>query len=136
MLWIFSDGGRKEAGYKGDVRDCACRSIAIATGKPYQEIYKGLNDLSKSMHKKSSARDGMNKDVIRKFMELEGWEWVPTMFIGKGCKVHLTDGELPTGRLIVSVSKHITAVIDSVIHDDHDPQRASGRCVYGYWKYC
>ncbi len=37
------------------------------------------------------------------------------------------------GRLIVSVSKHMTAVIDGVIHDTHNPSRDGTRCVYGYW---
>jgi hypothetical protein len=45
------------------------------------------------------------------------------MRIGSGCKVHLTDGELPGGRLVVSVSGHWTAVIDGEIRDTHDPQR-------------
>jgi hypothetical protein len=88
-----------------------------------------------------------------------GWRWIPTMHIGSGCKVHLHDGELPMGRLVVSVSRHLTAVIDGVIHDTHDPQRevhtvepnrgqelragqwrnpngvcsVSRRCVYGYF---
>jgi len=43
------------------------------------------------------------------------------MAIGSRCKVHLADGELPPGRLVVSVSKHYAAVIDGVIHDTHDP---------------
>jgi hypothetical protein len=56
------------------------------------------------------------------------------MRIGQGCTTHLRRSELPTtGRLIVSVSKHITAVIDGVIHDTHDPSRRGTRCVYGYW---
>jgi hypothetical protein len=44
------------------------------------------------------------------------------------------NGELPIGRLIVSVSKHLVAVVDGVIHDTHDPSRAGTRCVYGYWR--
>jgi hypothetical protein len=76
--------------------------------------------------------------------------------------VHLADGELPAGRLVVAVSKHYTAVIDGVIHDTHNPSRSTswtiepdkgqelkanqgrnengvwtevgGRCVYGYWQ--
>src|SRR6516164_288534 len=43
------------------------------------------------------------------------------MRIGQGCTVHLARGELPMGRLIVSVSRHVVAVIDGVIHDTHDP---------------
>jgi hypothetical protein len=36
-------------------------------------------------------------------------------------------------RLIVSVSKHLTAVIDGMIYDTHDPSRGGSRCVYGYY---
>lgn len=42
--------------------------------------------------------------------------------------------ELPPGRLVVSVSKHLTAVVDGVIHDRYDPSRDGTRCVYGYWR--
>jgi hypothetical protein len=47
--------------------------------------------------------------------------------------VHLAKDELPNGRLIVRVSKHITAVINGVIDDTHDCSRAGIRCVYGYF---
>ncbi len=56
------------------------------------------------------------------------------MAIGSGCTVHLRIGELPAGRLVVSLSKHMTAVIDGVIHDTYDPSRGGTRCVYGYWR--
>ena len=56
------------------------------------------------------------------------------MQIGSGCTVHLRDGELPMGRLLVSVSKHLVAVIDGVIHDLSDPSRNGTRCVYGFWQ--
>lgn len=148
MNFIFNDGGRAEAGYKGFASDCVTRSIAIATEKPYKEVYDALNALAKTERgkgKKSSARSGVKVKTIRKYLADLGWQWVPTMFVGQGCKVHLTADELPNGRLIVSVSKHITAVIDGTIYDTHDPQRhtiivengiqrIAGRCVYGYWR--
>jgi len=56
------------------------------------------------------------------------------MKIGSGYKVHLAEGELPMGRLVVHVSKHSVAVIDGVLHDTHDPTRGESRCVYGYWQ--
>jgi hypothetical protein len=56
------------------------------------------------------------------------------MSIGSGCQVHLRADELPSGRLIVSVSRHVVAVIDGIIHDNHDCSRGGTRCVYGYWK--
>ena len=55
------------------------------------------------------------------------------MQIGQGCKVHLRADELPPGRLVVSVSRHTTAVIGGVIHDTYDPAREGTRCVYGYY---
>lgn len=50
-----------------------------------------------------------------------------------GCQAHLRLNEIPQGRVIVKVSKHLTAVIDGVIHDTHDPSRQGRRCVYGYY---
>ena len=139
MEFVFDDGGRKDAGFKGTTSDCVCRAIAIATEKPYAEIYALINEFGAREHKtstkgKSSARTGVYKDTIRKVMEHLGWEWIPTMQIGQGCKVHLRADELPKGRLVVSVSKHEVAVIDGVIHDLSDCSRDGTRCVYGYFK--
>ena len=53
--------------------------------------------------------------------------------IGRGCTVHLRAEELPTGRLVVSLSKHVTAVVNGVIRDTHDPSHGGTRCVYGYF---
>jgi len=140
MKFIFNDGGRKAAGYKGSTGDCVTRAIAIATGKPYQEVYDALNAIGESERTgsrrrgKSNARTGVYKQAKRKYMDSIGWTWTPTMLIGSGCKVHLKDGELPMGRLVVAVSKHSVAVIDGVIHDTHDPSRDGTRCVYGYYR--
>ncbi len=46
MTFQFNDGGRSEAGFKGTTGDCVTRAIAIATGKPYQEVYYALNALA------------------------------------------------------------------------------------------
>jgi hypothetical protein len=45
VRWRHNDGGRSEAGFQGRTGDCVCRSIAIATGKPYVEVYDELRDL-------------------------------------------------------------------------------------------
>jgi len=44
MRFVFDDGGRAASGYTGKTGDCACRSIAIATGLSYQTIYDLLNE--------------------------------------------------------------------------------------------
>ena len=139
MEWVFDDGGRAAAGFKGHTRDCVCRAIAIATQRPYKEIYNLINQFAKGERKtahkgKSSARTGVYKQTVRKVMEHLCWVWHPTMQIGQGCTTHLRDGELPSvGRYIVTVSGHETALVDGVIHDTFDPSRGGDRCVYGYY---
>lgn len=140
MEFIFNDGGRAKAGHKGLANDCVCRSIAIVTGFSYGHVYDRLNyagtleRITKNKRGISSAEKGVYKATIRKFMTSLGYTWMPTMGIGTGCKVHLRSEELPGGSILVSVSRHLTAVIDGVIHDTHDPSRDGSRCVYGYWQ--
>lgn len=140
MNWQFDDGGRAAAGYKGDTGDCVVRAISIATGTQYTEVYDALNGLAKSERTgrrkrgTSSSRTGVYRSTQDKYLLSLGWKWTPTMTIGSGCKVHLRADELPTGRIICSLSRHLCAVIDGVIHDTHDPSRDGTRCVYGYWQ--
>ena len=167
--FTYNDGGRAAAGYKGNAGDCVTRAVTIASGLPYQKVYAALSAGSKTQRKTkhggphSSARDGV--DVKRKwfkdYMASIGFRWVPTMAIGSGTTVHLNADELPSGRLVVAVSRHYTAMIDGIIHDMHDPRRGKhwtfepdtgqelkpnqgrnvngvwteigGRAVYGYW---
>ena len=150
MKVVINDGGRAAAGYKGQAGDCVTRAIAIATGKPYQEVYdalwSGLTDYA-ATHRDRTAerigrggdrrgttpRNGVSPKVFNTYLRSLGWQWVPTMRIGSGCTVHLSADELPRGQLIVNVSRHTVAIIDGVIHDTHDPSRNGTRCVYGYW---
>ena len=139
MEWVYDDGGRSQYFKAEHVGDCVCRAIAIATGKDYKQVYDDINRLAKkertSKRKRgvSSARNGVYKGTVKKLMAEYGWTWHPTMQIGSGCTTHLRASELPMGRLLVSVSRHETAVIDGVLHDTYDCSRDGTRCVYGYW---
>ena len=154
--FIKNDGGRAAAGFKGSAGDCVARSIAIASCLPYREVYAALAEGTGTQRKSkrtarraASARNGINtsRKWFKNYMTSLGFEWVPTMQVGQGCKVHLSADELPSGRIIVAVSGHYTAMIDGVIHDTHDPRRPiietingvqqpqrESRCVYGYWR--
>ena len=164
MRFEYDDGGREAAEFRGTTRDCVTRAVAIAAEMPYEEVYErlacGTGNERKS--KGRSARNGIHTSQkwFKEFMKAIGFVWTPCMGIGTGCKVHLRDGELPMGRLVVAVSKHYTAVIDGVIHDAFNPQREVHVCepdrgqelkpgqtrnqngvftiqrrrVYGYWK--
>jgi hypothetical protein len=149
MKFVVDDGGREAAGYVGYVGDCVVRAIAIATELPYQEVYDGLFQTAvnhrpymarlelqfgKEARRHASPRNGVDKKIYHKYLTELGWAWEPTMAIGSGCKVHLRDGELPMGRLVVRVSQHLVAVVDGVIHDTYDGSRNGNRCVYGYFQ--
>jgi len=151
MTWVYDDGGRKAAGYSEKRGDCVTRAIAIATGLPYQVVFDGLKAEAERerprlrWHKgeqgrkeftrrKSSVSHGVKPATTRRYLDKLGWEFVPCMAVGTGCKVHLRKSELPKGRLIIRCSLHLTAVIDGVIHDTYDPSRQGTRCVYGYWR--
>jgi len=157
MRFQYDDGGRAVAGYKGSTGDCVVRAIAIAAHKSYREVYDALHAALKTDRKsvkrgRTSPRDGVPRKVYEPYLLSLGFKWVPTMKIGSGCKVHLLKEELPAGRLVVAVSKHLTCVIDGVIHDTYNPQRGKvaymkagpdghtvvdhvspERCVYGYY---
>lgn len=139
MDWVYDDGGRSRYFKAEGVGDCAARAIAIATGRDYKEVYDDLNRLAKServgKRKRgvSSSRNGVYRQTFRKLMESYGWKWHPTMGIGTGCRVHVREDELPSGRLVLSLSGHLTAVVDGVLHDTYDCSRGGTRCVYGYF---
>lgn len=130
MKYQYNDGG-SGTNKRGD---CVVRAIAIATEQPYAEVRDRINYLADEVHfDGSDAAHGVHKTLIKDYLQSLGWKWTATMGIGTGCKVHLRDGELPMGRLIVSVSLHSCAVIDGVLNDTHDCSRNGTRCVYGYW---
>ncbi len=147
MKVVINDGGRQAAGFYGHgAGDCVARAIAIVAELYYADVQRDLAVINAKTPKskrrraancgKFTADHGIYTDaaVFKRYMASLGFVWVPTMGIGTGCKVHLRSGELPMGRLIARVSKHYTAVIDGVIHDNHDPSRGGTRCVYGFWR--
>lgn len=137
MEFQFNDGGRGDAGYKGKTRDCVCRAISIALEIPYQQVYDDLNNLIKNSRKtkhskKSHSRKGIHKKFYHKYLADKGWKWMPCQKIGVGCTANLKKEDLPNGRLIVRVAKHLTCVIDGVLNDTWDCSQYK-TCVYGYF---
>lgn len=152
MPFEFNDGGREAAGFKGRTGDCVTRAFAIATGKPYREVYDTLfrminewSTTSRSRHAKrirskstgssgTTPRNGVPTPVGKKYIEeVVGWNWFACMKIGSGCKVHLDPSELPHCTLVARVSRHYSAIKNGRIQDTYDPSRGGSRCVYGFW---
>lgn len=135
MPLVFDDGGRSKY-FKGkDAGDCVCRSIAIASGLDYKEVYDSLR---KAMGK--SPRDGVStqKTCFKRLMASLGFTWTPCAGIGSRISIHPVVGELPEGRLVCSAAGHYFAVVDNTVRDTWDSRFNSFgevRRVYGYWKY-
>jgi hypothetical protein len=143
--WARDDGGRCGAG--DGTHDCVPRAIAIATGKPYREVYAELAAAIRKYVRRwprsrlarwiKRSRDGRGFDpaygvyvkIYRPYLESLGWQFTST----KDRKVRLRADELPTGRLIVGVHQHLVTVIDHVIHDTFDSGGAGCRPVIGYY---
>lgn len=141
IMWVMDDGGRVASGYRGSAPgDCATRAAAIASGRSYKEIYDRVINLARlerpgSTRIRSHPREGVHKRTMQRLMEELGAEWTPTMAIGSGTTVHVKMHELPPGRLVLSLSRHYSAVIDGVLHDLYDPSRGGNRAVYGFWRF-
>jgi hypothetical protein len=139
LPWIYDDGGRAAAGFRGDAGDCVTRAIAIATGLDYRRVYDDLAERAAATGDPRSARNGVWPKVYKPYLSDFGWRWWPTMAIGSGCTVHLTDELLdvvgvPGAPVIARLSRHLTAVVGGAIRDRSDPSRDGTRCVYGYWR--
>jgi hypothetical protein len=153
--FVKDDGGRRRSGVargrgrKGEAGDCAVRAIAIATRRPYREVHDALTlaavhhaAAGRSAHARWARRRGVRalhadhgvaREVSGPYLEDLGWRYTSTKELPRGRGVHLRADELPRGRLIVQLPRHLVAVIDGVIHDVDDCSGEGRRRVQGYW---
>jgi hypothetical protein len=150
--WVKDDGGGRASGIarapgrKDAVGDCVTRAIAIAAEMPYREVHNALilatvhhlyaggdNDYwGKRDRRRGGVRafdpdHGCRDSVYGPYLKSLGWVHVTP----KGMR--LRADQLPRGRLIVQIHRHLVAVIDHVIHDTHNCGRAGLVRVDGYW---
>lgn len=127
QCYRFNDGGRADAGFKGKAKDCVVRSVAIATGLTYKEVYVALAARNAELTGKRTARDGLQKAVYEQYLRELGFQWVAAPKIdGRKARVY----DLPKGAVIARQAHHLVAVIDGVANDVFD---CTGKMVYGFW---
>lgn len=138
--YVYDDGGRGRVGGPDNV--CVPRAIAIATGKPYRKVYETLVARTHEYVRRwprskvagwiRRSRDGRGycyDTIYGRYLKSLGWQYTST----KDQKVRLRADELPPGRLIVLVHRHLVAVIDGVIHDTYNSGGKGHRPVRGYY---
>lgn len=141
MSFVFDDGGRAAAGYKGFTGDCGVRALAIAAERPYQEIYDMVGEYAKRertgkrKRTRSHPRTGIYRATYDKMCFELGGVWEPCMKPGTGCRVRVRPDELPHGVLILRLSKHFAAFKYGELRDTYDSSRGGTRCVYGFYRF-
>lgn len=141
-MFILNDGGRsKHFPKKAKRGDCVVRAIAIATGKPYDRVWKDIQAECEESPRTDGGKPhgadlGVPKEIYRPYLEALGWVWIPTMSRGTGTYVHVDPNELPVfaAPLILRTSRHLT-VMDAQgnVQDSHNCDRGGTRAVYGVY---
>ena len=128
MEYIYNDGGRKAAGFKGVAGDCGARAMAIALNLDYKTVYKELAKANADNGRAKSARNGINKDIYADVLRTYGWVWQQApKFVGRKARC----SDMPSGVVVAKQAHHFVAVIDGVANDAWN---CTHRMVYGYWK--
>jgi hypothetical protein len=127
MAYVYNDGGRSKAGYKGSAGDCGARAMAIALGLDYKTAYNQLAQANKDKGFAKSARNGIYKDVYSNVLAKHGWVWLSApKLVGRKAKC----SDMPSGIVIARQAGHYVSVINGVPNDTFD---SSQKMVYGYW---
>ena len=126
MRYHYNDGGRCDAGFKGQTSDCVTRAIAIATGTRYRQVYRELTELTKSMTGglETSVASGCSNAVAHRYLIDLGWSVVPTP------NRYLKDAPRDQRILVKLTERHDVAVINGTVHDSWD-SRVSRRTKCG-----
>lgn len=102
----WNDGGRAASGFVGLTGDCATRTLAIVTGRPYRDVYQDLWE-----RQGQTPRRGIYGDVLDRFLSDLGWERItvdPSV-------------ELPGGIAVLRFTDHVSALVEGVVHDTWNP---------------
>mgnify|MGYP003338477124 FL=1 len=115
----WNDGGRSVGGFVGLTGDCVTRSIAIATGLAYRDVYQTLKN-----RYGSSPRGGVPRSIYHPYLTELGWisDGAPkitrplTLFHGSAA-ISVLQVQSPFKR-----TSHLCTVSEGVLHDTWDPR--------------
>lgn len=137
--FVYTDGGREKAGFKGTTGDCVIRAIAVATEKDYKEVYNDIyeatrkyaetrnNKLARHLRNhpnKMSPREGVYKEIYRPYLESLGWKYISD-------RQRLNCNKFKSGTYICRVTRHMTVVKNGKLYDSWNCSMARD----GYDKY-
>lgn len=111
-------------------KDCAVRALTLATGIPYEQVFKELQeDNNKHARRKSPIqRSGTYNQVSHNFLIRNGWRRMKD--IGK---VLLKKDQLPDCPCVVRVCGHMLYVENGRVWDTWDSRGDRSRRVKDIW---
>ena len=127
LAFNLNDGGRKAAGRKGKTGDCLIRAIAIATGIPYETVYKRAASMYKQAGYTASGNVGtirksrkrgmrsINKvqdDIVESFGFTKEPQHTP--------RLTYSQAEMVYGDCMVTTTKHIACIRNGALQDTFD----------------
>lgn len=119
-----TDGDLKHSG------DCVLRTITIATGQPYSEVYKVAYANGWRTRYKSFSRAAENK-MIQDTLEHFGLKVERVNFPAVKGQPRMTTKTLPEGKYVCSMARHLAYCEDNKVYDTWD---CSHKCVYWAFK--
>jgi hypothetical protein len=125
------DGGRAQSRRPRQKNDCTVRALAVTLGIEYDFAYEVLA----SFGRKSGAGFPFKTHAAAIFANCSAdatWTAFQAVKGERRLTLPAFCARYPAGRYIVSMAKHITVVVDGVVHDDFQP--GEERCVYGAWR--
>lgn len=109
--------------------DCVVRAICNATGKQWHEVYEELCAIGYDLCDMPNQ-----KRVYEKYLDNIGWKKYPMPRKKDGRRYTLAEFADTNGHItsIVSVAKHLTALVDGELHDTWN---CGHKCVGNFYSH-
>ncbi len=104
------------------VSDCSVRAISLATGRSWDETYQELAEFARQQAITFSEVEFLNDYLAEQYPRFCPEQKINTL-------QDFLDLQLP-GYWLVTMSGHITCVIDGVCYDTFDPSDRYIWCIY------
>ena len=127
--YVHDDGGRAEAGFKGDTGDCAVRAIAILTGTPYSDVYERMAACMRLAGYRASGnayRQRPRRDLKPAISARDLQHLVKTSYglrrvkLGRGPRPTYSDAWALHGNCLVGTARHVAAIVKGDLRDTFD----------------
>jgi hypothetical protein len=138
VMFVETDGGRKESGFGSEDYDCTVRALAHVSGLTYADCHRTAELAGRLYGCKSSMQRIINQaaaegkiQVVRthKYKTFFGQSALTCPTVAQWLKMP----ENCEGKFIVRWHGHVFAVINGVIFDSYPPRM--GKRVMFVWKF-